>query len=293
MYNGVINSPLSKDSYLMYSGCGRMSSKQKRLPMKLTATAATIPVEGWERSGSGCNGTFNTVISGIGRTQPNPFVGGKLLDIGCGSGFFTRPLGAMFDEVHGVDVNSDSILEFNQLAPTGFHGHLVSAANMHFADGYFDRIITIETLEHVDDLPATAHEAARVLRRGGELIITVPNRLYPIEGHGGRMFGQEFSRIPFINWFPPIHDRVAKARVFTVASLDRLFVPLGFTRKAVAYMWPTFEHGGGASKIHGHIQRVARNLYPLMRTMETSPLRMFGSSVIVRYERGGQCALDR
>lgn len=253
--------------------------------MKELAAAAMIPVEGWERSGSGCNGTYDTVIAGIGRTKPNPFISGRLLDIGCGSGFFTRPLGTAFDEVHGVDVNAESIAEFNQLAPSGFYGHFINAANLPFSDGYFDRIITIETLEHVDNLSGTATEAARVLRQGGELIITVPNRLYPIEGHGGRMFGQEFSRIPFINWLPPVHDRIAKARVFTVTSLDKLFTPLGFSRRSVAYMWPTFEHGGGASKIHAHVQRIARNLYPLMRTMETSPLRMFGSSVIVRYER--------
>lgn len=251
--------------------------------MKALSTTA-IPVLGWERSGSGCNGTFNTVIAGISRTQPNS-PQGRLLDIGCGTGFFTRPLGAAFSEVHGVDVNENSITEFNSQAPLGHHGHLVSAATLPFTDAYFDRVITIETLEHVDDLPGVARETARVLRQGGELIITVPNRLYPIEGHGGVIFGKDVPRIPFINWLPPLHDRIAKARVFTVASLDRLFLPLGFTRKRVAYMWPTFEHGGGGNLLHEHVQRLARNLYPLMRVMETSPLRCFGASVIVRYER--------
>jgi SAM-dependent methyltransferase len=242
------------------------------------------PILGWERSGSGCQGTFDTVMSGISRVHPKD-VGGKLLDIGCGTGYFTVPLGRNFEEIHGVDVNADCIAKFETCAPSNYEAHLVSAADLPFANGYFDAIITIETLEHVADLSGVAIEAARVLRQGGELIITVPNRWYPVEGHGGTIFGRPFSRIPLVTWFPWIHSRVGNARVFTIRSLDRLFVPLGFRRCAFAYIWPTFEHGGGGSRLHRHIQEIARPLFPLMRIMERTPLRLFGSSVIVRYEK--------
>ena len=102
-----------------------------------------------------------------------------------------------------------------------------------FINQGIDAIVTIETLEHVADLQGVALEVARVLRQGGELIITVPNRLYPIEGHGGTVFGRHYSRLPLITWVPWLHSRVGSARVFTVGSLDRLFVPLGFRRRAV------------------------------------------------------------
>lgn len=243
-----------------------------------------IPVVGWDRSGPTCQKTFSTVISGIDRVHPKGS-GRRLLDIGCGTGFFTVPLGKQFEEVHGVDVNADCVAAFGRSAPPNFRAHVVDAAELPFPTGYFDAIITIETLEHVSDLAGVAMEAARVLRQGGELIITVPNRWYPVEGHGGEIFGRHFSRIPLVTWFPWLHSKVGAARVFTVRSLDRLFVPLGFRRCTFSYIWPTFEHGGGGSRLHKQIQKIAQPLFPLMRAMEKSPLRLFGSSVIVRYEK--------
>jgi SAM-dependent methyltransferase len=243
-----------------------------------------IPVVGWDRSGPTCQKTFSTVISGIGRVHPKGS-GRRMLDIGCGTGFFTVPLGRQFEEVHGVDVNADCIAAFQKTAPPNYKAHLVNAAELPFPSAYFDAIITIETLEHVADLPGVAMEVARVLRQGGELVITVPNRWFPVEGHGGDIFGHHFSRLPLVTWFPWLHSKVGAARVFTVRSLDKLFVPLGFRRCNFSYLWPTFEHGGGGSKLHSKIQKLARPLFPLMRAMETSPLRLFGSSVVVRYEK--------
>jgi SAM-dependent methyltransferase len=250
-----------------------------------TATVPISPVPGWARSGPGCNGTFSTVLSGISRVKPKG-AGDKLLDIGCGTGYFTVPLGRHYEEIHGVDVSAECIAEFKENEPARkYTAHLVDATELPFPSGYFDAIVTIETLEHVIDLPGVAAEAARVLQTGGELVITVPNRWYPIEGHGGKIFGKHYPRLPFVTWFPFIHARVACARVFTVKSLDQLFVPLGFRRCAVSYIWPTFEHGGGDSRLHEKIQQVARHLFPLMRIMERGPMRFFGSSVIVRYEK--------
>jgi SAM-dependent methyltransferase len=257
--------------------------------MKEISAAVTIaPVLGWARSGPGCNGTLATVLAGISRVHAKN-TGDKLLDIGCGTGDFTIPLGRNYKEVHGVDVSPECIAVFEKLLPAGsnYTAHLINAAKLPFPDQFFDSIVTVETLEHVEDLAGVAKEAARVLQPKGELVLTVPNRWYPVEGHGGTIFGRDVPRIPLITWFPRLHTRVAKARVFTVRSLDRLFLPLGFKRAAVAYIWPTFEHGVGGSKFLGRVQRIARRLYPVMRMMEKSPLKLFGSSVIVRYEKTG------
>ena len=156
----------------------------------------------------------------------------------------------------------------------------MSASAMTFPDAHFDTIVSIETLEHIPDLAGAAKEMHRVLRPGGELLITVPNRWFPFENHGMRIGSWErHGRIPLLTYLPFLHRRWSLARVFKASDLDALFVPHGMERTATAYAWPTFEHGGN------RLQPLLKPLFGAMRALEESPLRMFGTSVIVRYIR--------
>jgi SAM-dependent methyltransferase len=205
---------------------------------------------------------------------------GRLLDVGCGDGTFTRILGEGFREVYGIDVQEPYLARFRDAVGTDPRYRILnlSASAMTFPDAFFDAIVTIETLEHIADLEAAAAEMRRVLSPAGELLITVPNRWFPFETHGVRLGKWEKGgRIPLLTYWPWLHRRTALARVFTVADLDRLFAARGLRRTGVDYAWPTFEHGGNP------FQRFLRPLFGLMRRMENSPLRLFGSSVIVRY----------
>jgi len=239
-----------------------------------------VPIIGAPRDATCCK-TLEVIVRklrGLGQLQP----GGRLLDIGCGDGVFTKELGKGFREVYGIDVQEQYLDRFRGSVKTDKRFHIlnVSAAAMDFSNAFFDTIVTIETLEHVADLQKTAAEISRVLRPGGELLLTVPNRWFPFENHGIRIGNWEKGgRIPLITYWPWLHRRLAIARVFTVADLDRLFTGVGLRRSHVDYAWPTFEHGGNP------FQRYLRPLFGLMRTMENSPLRMFGSSVVARYTK--------
>jgi SAM-dependent methyltransferase len=202
-----------------------------------------------------------------------------MLDVGCGTGTFTIPLGDKFDEIYGIDVQEANIRAFqSKLEPHSKYKPLVqSATRMGFPDSNFDSIITIETFEHIDEPQVAADECWRVLKPGGELLVTVPNRWFPCENHGGVIWGHRFGRLPLVTYFPPIHRVVADARVFTVASLDRLFGKSGFTRADVGWLWPTFEHGGNP------LQRYLRRFFPLMRKLERSSIAFFGTSIVARY----------
>ncbi|MEO7317475.1 MAG: class I SAM-dependent methyltransferase [Chthoniobacteraceae bacterium] len=208
------------------------------------------------------------------------FSGERLLDVGCGDGAFTRVLAAGFREIHGIDVQ-DSYLETfrgSVIEDLRFHVTNMSASAMTFPDAHFDSIVSIETLEHVPDLPGAAAEICRVLRPGGELLITVPNRWFPFENHGMRIGSWEkHGRIPLLPYLPWLHRRISLARVFKATDLDQLFVKRGLRRAGGDYAWPTFEHGGN------RFQPLLKPLFSVMRKMEDSPFKMFGSSVIVRY----------
>ncbi len=226
-----------------------------------------------------CHQTLDVITGKLKRL--GKFSGDRLLDVGCGDGAFTMILAEKFREVYGIDVQEVYLERFKEVVRdiSKFSVSNMSASAMSFPDDYFDTIVTIETLEHVEKLEEAAREIRRVLKPGGELLITVPNRWFPFENHGMRIGNWFCGRVPLLPYWPWLHRRLALARVFSVRDLDSLFAKRGLSRAAVDYAWPTFEHEGNP------FQRYLKPLFGLMRAMEDSPLRMFGSSVVVKYTK--------
>jgi SAM-dependent methyltransferase len=237
-----------------------------------------IPIIGASRD-EGCLKTLDVIVQKL--RELSEWKGNRLLDVGCGEGSFTLRLGRDYKEVWGIDVQPRHIDEFRKKidGKQNYYTKIMSASCMDFPDSYFDAVLTIETLEHIPDLTVAAHEIFRVLKPGGELILTAPNRWFPCENHGMTLGNFKISRAPLLTYVPFLHRRWSNARVFTVKDIDCLFPGDRFERIKVDYAWPTFEHGGNP------LQKSIRFLYPLMRKMEKAPiaLRMFGTSVILKY----------
>lgn len=100
----------------------------------------------------------------------------KILDVGCGTGFFEIILGRDGHEVVGIDLTDEMISKANDMIDAyGLNGDLVKcvsmdAENLDFADETFDVVITRNltwTLPH----PIEAYRQwNRVLKKGGILI---------------------------------------------------------------------------------------------------------------------------
>jgi SAM-dependent methyltransferase len=213
------------------------------------------------------------------------FKGERYLDVGCGNGAFTIPLGSGFAETYGIDLEGARLSEFKaKVSDRGVRGCTVqsmSAEAMDFPDDHFDVVTAIEVIEHIPDLGAALDEIYRVLKPGGIFGITCPNRLFPFETHGIWWRGEERNgRYPLLPYVPPLHDRFALARVFTPNDLQRLLTTRGFQRLGLDYAYPTFERGN-------QLGRMARPLKGLMRTLEQSPLRRFGVSIVTSYQKPG------
>lgn len=101
--------------------------------------------------------------------------GGRLLDVGCAYGFLLRRFEKDF-ETFGVDVSEHAIEQARLTAPgSNLRVHNVLEP-LPFEDGSFDAVTITDLLEHVPGTPQILAEVARVLRPGGILYITTPNR---------------------------------------------------------------------------------------------------------------------
>jgi ubiquinone/menaquinone biosynthesis C-methylase UbiE len=96
------------------------------------------------------------------------FVGRRVLEIGNG------PLAPILQfegcEPHGVDTLNNMYM--NAGWPLfGYDARLLSirAETLPYPDGYFDAVISVNALDHVDDFGKVASEMQRVLKSGGEL----------------------------------------------------------------------------------------------------------------------------
>lgn len=95
-----------------------------------------------------------------------PQVGKIYLDLGCGEGRVMRSVGEAGATVHGVDLSPE-------LAGRAGSAVVAQLPGVPFADGSYDGVYSVLTLEHLIDHEAFFAEAARVARPGGVLALVI------------------------------------------------------------------------------------------------------------------------
>ena len=93
---------------------------------------------------------------------------GQVLDVGCGIGEFLKQY---HTSSLGIDINPFAVSYCQQ---QGLTCCISGAYPLPFADHSFDGVLASNILEHLDSVETAVAEAARVLKSGGILAITVP-----------------------------------------------------------------------------------------------------------------------
>jgi ubiquinone/menaquinone biosynthesis C-methylase UbiE len=103
----------------------------------------------------------------------------KVLEIGCGIGYFTRSLVSSGAEITAIDISPDLLEVARRDCPAeNVSFELQNAYAMIYADKSFDSVIGSSVLHHLE-IDAALNEVHRVLKPGGSIYFTEPNMMNP------------------------------------------------------------------------------------------------------------------
>lgn len=104
--------------------------------------------------------------------------GMRTLDAACGEGYGSALLARGASSVDGVDISEETITHARQRYGylNGLDFHVADCTTLPFEDDVFDRVVSFETLEHLEAQDQLLAEFRRVLKPDGFLILSSPDK---------------------------------------------------------------------------------------------------------------------
>ena len=137
--------------------------------------------------------------------------GGRLLEIGCGSGHYLALMRMLGWRICGIE--PDPVAAELAAKIAGCVVHVGTVEDAPFEPGSFDAVVSNHVIEHVYDPRSFVSSAARLLAKDGLLAVQTPN----FQSLGHRLFGADWFSLD-----PPRHHCL-----FTSNSLRGLFENTG------------------------------------------------------------------
>ncbi len=102
----------------------------------------------------------------------------RLLDVGCGTGWYLQHLSPWCAEAVGVDLSQGMLAQARRRLP---EAELVQAdaRDLPFGEGRFDLVLSTRVLSHIAGPEAALAEARRVLRPGGLVVVSDVDAAHP------------------------------------------------------------------------------------------------------------------
>jgi ubiquinone/menaquinone biosynthesis C-methylase UbiE len=169
----------------------------------------------------------------------------KILEIGCGRGFYVNNLAKFYPKakIWGVDLNKTYLEKAKLGAEKNEVLMEADATKLPFENDFFDRIIASEILEHIPNDKKALEEMYRVLKTGGTAIITVPNHDYPFGWDPANWFLEKSLKIHLpanVWWLSGIwagHVRLYFDKEMTV-KITKAGFKIVQKWKSTHYCWP-------------------------------------------------------
>lgn len=206
-----------------------------------------------------------------------------ILDIGVGFGVYTNYLLKMSPNYIGIDVNRDSLNKTRNTHDQKIDCIQMSAENIGFEENSFDNIVMIEVLEHLPDPKKSFKEINRILKPGGRIIFTAPNKLFPMETHGMRIGSRNISShgfgIPFLPYLPKILRKyMANAKVFSPSEISKNLESSGFQIESKDFLMPGLDQIQINFKNYSTIIEIIKRI---LLKIEKSNFKFFSETIII------------
>lgn len=104
-----------------------------------------------------------------------PWISGKLLEIGCGEGRGVETLLPFAASYLGLDKIQEVIDELKVKFPKADFQQAVIPPFKEIADNSFDTVVSFQVIEHISNDRLFLEEIYRVLKPGGKAVISTPN----------------------------------------------------------------------------------------------------------------------
>lgn len=170
----------------------------------------------------------------------------KILDVGCGTGFFSILLAKQGHEVIGIDLTPDMIEKAQKLAEeenTSCRFFVMDAENLKYADETFDVIVSRNLTWTLPDVKQAYKEWIRVLKKNGILLNfdadygaeDCSDTSHLPQNHAHYMLGNEMMReceemkrqLPISSFIRPAWDLDALGHM----GIEELSIDLGISKK--------------------------------------------------------------
>lgn len=156
------------------------------------------------------------------------FVEGKVvLDIACGVGYgssYLKTKGAR--EVVGGDISEDNLKYAKaHYRKEGLFFVQMDATSLSCPDGYFDVVVSFETIEHLREYSRFLSECDRVLNKGGLFICSTPNvRRFPFQSAEKPIYSFHVREFYIEEFHSVIKEHFTDVSLFHQASTLKGFV---------------------------------------------------------------------
>ena len=208
--------------------------------------------------------------------------GSRALDIGSGAGSASVELARRGFTVDAIDVSEKMVLRTRQRAlgsrlETRISASIGDIHHLPFPDRSFDLVIALGVLPWLPRIAEPLEEVARVLRRGGVLVITVDHRW-----GASRLFGRLTSVVLYARkalvegWkqkrLPRKSNNELFSRTHSIKDLDVAIVSSGFDKVTgvtlgfgpfCVFRRPFLPSPWGV-RLHRHLQTLAEQRFPLI-----------------------------